>query len=59
MKTSEFIRRAALDATTPRQQEAAVVSVTGAVYTEYVSVAAPRVKTEVSTTAEPASYATP
>jgi hypothetical protein len=58
MKTSEFIRRAALEKTTPKRVEPLVVSVTGAVYTEYVTVSAPRAKTTVSTTPEPAVYAT-
>lgn len=58
MKMSEFIRRAALDRMTPKREEPCVVSVTGAVYTEYVSVSAPRARTRVTTTSEPAVYAT-
>jgi pectin methylesterase-like acyl-CoA thioesterase len=58
MKTSEFIRRAALDKAMPKHREPLVISVTGGVYTEYVSVSAPRAKTEVSTTPGPAVYAT-
>jgi hypothetical protein len=58
MKTSEFIRRAALDKTTPKRLDPLVVSVTGAVYTGYVTASAPRAKTKVSTKPEPAVYAT-
>lgn len=46
MKTSEFIRRAALERMSPKQQPVAV-SVTGAVYTRYPAVAPPRPKIEV------------
>jgi hypothetical protein len=58
MKTSEFIRRATLDKVTPKREEPVVFSVTGAVFTGYVSVSAPRAKTKVSTKPEPAVYAT-
>jgi hypothetical protein len=58
MKTSEFIRRAALDMASPKHPEPIFVSVTGGVYTEYVSVSAPRPKTEVRTNQEPPVYAT-
>lgn len=58
MKTSEFIRRAAQERAMPKHREPLIISVTGGVYTKYVSVTAPRAKTEVSTTLGPAVCAT-
>jgi hypothetical protein len=56
MKTSEFIRRAALNQLAPKQEEA-LVSVTGVVSTGYAAVSAPRARTQVSMP-EPPVYAT-
>lgn len=58
MKTSEFIRRSALEKAAPSQSGARVVSVSGGVYTGYTIVSAPRARTEVTTKPEPAVYAT-
>lgn len=57
MKTSEFIRAAAMDKAAPKPREVAIISVSGGVQTSYVSISQPRVKTEV-TQPEPAIYAT-
>jgi hypothetical protein len=47
MKVSELIRKATLDQITPDQPRAVVTSVTGAVQTNFVTIAAPRAKIEV------------
>jgi hypothetical protein len=49
MKTSEFIRHAALDRAVPAQKQQVVVSVSGNVQTSHASIAAPRPKVEVKT----------
>jgi hypothetical protein len=46
MKTSEFIRQAALERASPEEQRAVVMSVTGGVQTGYAAIASPRSKVE-------------
>lgn len=58
MKTSEFIRSAAMDKATPKPREETIIAVSGGVQTSYVSISPPRAKTEVTTRPEPSIYAT-
>ncbi len=53
MKTSEFIRRAALETVTPQRHEPASIIVTGSVHTAHPAIESPRPKIEV-TTSQPA-----
>lgn len=56
MKTSEFIRQAALEKTVSQPQQAKILVVSGAVQTGYTAVSGPRVKTTVTTHPEPEVY---
>lgn len=58
MKTSEFIREAALEKTVSQPQRAQVLVVSGSVQTNYAAVSGPRVKTTVTTYPESGIYAT-
>ena len=58
MKTSEFIRRAALEKTVSQPQRARVLVVSGSVQTSYAAVSGPRVKTTVTMYPESGIYAT-
>ncbi|MDQ3693787.1 MAG: hypothetical protein M3464_09170 [Chloroflexota bacterium] len=49
MKTSEFIRRAALETVVPRRHEPAMIIVTGSVHTVHPAMESPRPKIEVTT----------
>ncbi len=58
MKTSEFIRQAALEKTVPQPQRGQILVVSGSVQTSYAAVSGPRVKTTVTTFPESGIYAT-
>jgi hypothetical protein len=58
MKTSEFIRQAALEKTSSHPQRAKILVVSGSVQTGYAAVSGPRVKTTVTTYPESGIYAT-
>ena len=56
MKTSEFIRRAAMEKTSLKSQQAQVLVVSGSIQTGHTVVSGPRVKTTVTTVPEPEVY---
>lgn len=58
MKTSEFIRQAALEKTIPQPQRGQILVVSGSVQTSYAAVSGPRVKTTVTIYPEAGIYAT-
>ena len=57
MKTSEFMRQAAIEKARPKTGEARVLAVTGQVFTRHVLVSAPRTKIDTTTKVEPAERA--
>lgn len=57
MKTSEFIRLAAMDKATSKPRESPIISVSGGVQTSYVTISPPR-QVKTATQPEPSIYAT-